>query len=1099
MISFKIATEKTKVQPFKIASDAVGYSTPMPGAVPVEDTRNPVTKVLDTASGVLTNTAKRAVAGDIFNKYNNPVPSTFSSASSQALTNWAKSAKELDPVIKTNSAGKITSIEGGTAGDQAIMLSPIGAMGSLLKDSVKVIAVSKDANIISKWLRTLKVPEEKIPNLSTVLTNVDKPKVVEDIIKNAIPTKAPKTQVFQGSKIASEAPVIEKSTKVLPQNLQERLDYARYNVSNMEDSGLADRVKSLEKYIGKTGEFRGELNFNNGKGMFGKRGDQIIAEQYANGASDVTGEELAQKFYTEREALRTARQALKDAEVEARTFKPSKADKVNQAAEAAKIAEPSGITPPDMYPASPAYGNQKTNQISGESTPLFSNTAGKQIERQRNLPQVGEIPQSVQPVVNSKEVPSYNDSLTQRIIKSREEKKANDLLSSQNILPIEFPKQAQEARDIIARSGLADVLPELKDLNALGSNYRNIFDATRTVFGKYYPIIDKNFLEPFRQSKGALVDFLEREKTLFRENIKFKAGSKEDIYIKMYGEGKVTIQELTDKFGEGKAIEIIKADSFFRVKYNEFLTKLNKVEQEIYPNSPYKWTPARKDYYRGFEEVSNNYSRLQNILENPVKIDSMIAGKSEEMLPKSKWQSFKQRRFGPTKDTGAIVGYLNYLPSVGYATHIDPHIGKFQELTELIRRGTQGKNNLNHYLYKLENFHKELAGKTNPLDVGVQNFIGRRPFAVLNWMSNQVKVNTILGNASMSLAQLGNITAGIADAGKINTSKAILKTIVSPFSKNTEASESIFLKERFFKGFSEFDKGMLKNTKNMLAWMVQKGDEVGTRFIWNTQYEKALQEGVDDAVKYADDATRDVVGGRGIGEKPITQNSKAYQLAFPFQYEMTQLWFVMEKMAKSDKSILSKMDSFATLFLSLYIFNNLYEKTTGQRLLLDPIKAIKDGLTTIQNEPKKTKGEGYVKAGGRLFGEALSNLPAGSTLASTVYPEYGNSVLPTRKELFGKADPTRFGNGILATKVITDPYNLLPFGGKQLKKSVEANMALNDKKVKSSADKFLYKVKDTNMNRLKGTLFGKQGLSETNQYYNKESKKKKGISFKIAG
>ena len=253
MNPFDTVVTKVKKNPFDTATKSSAISTPVPKTstpAPIVDTRNPVTKALDTASGFLTDTAKRAAAGDIFGGLKGKaVPSTFSSALQEGNVTRAENLKKLSPTVTTDTSGKIKSIEGGTAGDEATMFSPIGAVGSLLKDSVKVIAASKDSGVISDYLRKLKVPEEKIPNLSTVLTEVNKPQVVEDIVKGAISEKPLQNPVFQGSKIASEAPVIEKSTL-------------------------------------------------------------------------------------------------------------SKADIVNQAAEKAKVAEPTGVAPADMYPASPTYEKQ---------------------------------------------------------------------------------------------------------------------------------------------------------------------------------------------------------------------------------------------------------------------------------------------------------------------------------------------------------------------------------------------------------------------------------------------------------------------------------------------------------------------------------------------------------------------------------------------------------------------------------------------------------------------------------------------------------------------------------------------------------------------
>jgi hypothetical protein len=90
----------------------------------------------------------------------------------------------------------------------------------------------------------------------------------------------------------------------------------------------------------------------------------------------------------------------------------------------------------------------------------------------------------------------------------------------------------------------------------------------------------------------------------------------------------------------------MEADKYFRAKYDEFINNLNKVEMQIYPNSPHKWTPKLENYYRHGHDLNNDFSRLQNILENPIRIDPLLSGISEGTAPKTKWASFKQSRTG---------------------------------------------------------------------------------------------------------------------------------------------------------------------------------------------------------------------------------------------------------------------------------------------------------------------------------------------------------------------------------------------------------------------------------------------------------------------
>lgn len=88
-----------------------------------------------------------------------------------------------------------------------------------------------------------------------------------------------------------------------------------------------------------------------------------------------------------------------------------------------------------------------------------------------------------------------------------------------------------------------------------------------------------------------------------------------------------------------------------------------------------------------------------------------------------------------------------------------------------------------------------------------------------------------------------------------------------------------------------------------------------------------------------------------------------------------------------------------------------------------------------------TFSDNLIGVGGSLAGEVLSNLPLGGAIGSA-YPEYGAKVgeleLPTRAELFGEADPTRFGVSIPLVKAVQDPLKnfALPWGGAQVSKTI---------------------------------------------------------------
>lgn len=631
---------------------------------------------------------------------------------------------------------------------------------------------------------------------------------------------------------------------------------------------------------------------------------------------------------------------------------------------------------------------------------------------------------------------------------------------------------------------------DINDISGFYTHNRDLYRNFKAAYGKNFAQVKSQILDPFDQAKGRVFKNLEQITSDLDKNIVqglgIKKGSSESAAVQEFGEGLRDYSSLIKQFGEEKANKIVRADQWFRQNYDRLLGEVNQVRAGIYPNNPEKQIPKRNDYYRHFREMSQGIQGLLNIFETPAGVSSKLAGVSYQTKPKSKFLSFAQKRLGMQTDVDAVGGFLDYVKAAEYAKNIDPQIERFRALsTELADATTEGPNagKLNNFILYLNRFADDLAGKTNPWDRLVQETIpgGRKTLSVINWMNSRVKANTIIGNLSSTIAQAFNIPQGIASAGPANASRGIGRSLAGMFNPNNPMKDSTFLNERYFRAFDKFDRGMLANTKKMAVWITQVLDEVGTKYIWNSHYEKALAEGIPNPIKYADDITRNLVAGRGIGEVPILQKSRTFQLVAPFTLEVGNLWHVMGDMVGE-----KKFGQLATLFVMNYLFNRGAEQVRGSAVTFDPIQATIEALGELQ-EGKP------LQAGGRLAGEVLTNVPLGSTVAA-LYPEYGGTIgdtqLPTRKELFGRADPTRFGTGLVAAQGITDPLFKLvpPYGGNQLKKTIEGLSTFNQGYSATDKGMVRFPIDQNPVNAIKSAAFGQYSTPEARAYFMNEQK-----------
>jgi len=651
----------------------------------------------------------------------------------------------------------------------------------------------------------------------------------------------------------------------------------------------------------------------------------------------------------------------------------------------------------------------------------------------------------------------------------------------------------------------------IKDVGNTEAYTKDIYRIFRKAFGKEP---GNNLLKPLDQAKGANASMQEElTNGLHTDIVKglgISKGSKESALVQRFGEGKITLEEL--KGLSPKWNNIVKANAWFRVKYNDLIDTINLSRKEIYPNAEKniakvdakivatkndtsisateksdllkeldgkredamrgKIIPKRADYFRHFQELTDGMAALKNIFDSPANISTQLIGTSEHTLPKAKWLGLGQKRTGDQSAQDAVGGFLNYIPSASYATHIDPQIAKFRELTQAIRDTTEDTHNADTLIGFLDKYTNDLAGKTNKADAFLQDIVpgGRKTFAAVTWLNNRVKSNVILGKAGTLLAQTANVPTGIA-WGKKYALPGLIKS-VSAIGKPSEAMlQSPFLKERFIdSAYRVFDERLIQQPKKFAVYLLEKADKVGTNFIWNTAYAKGLAEKASDPIRFADMATRDLVAGRGVGEVPLIQKAKTFQLIAPFQLEVGNLWHVQKDMldAKDFGGLIS-------LYLLNYGYNEIVQKIRGNRVTFDPINAFKQasepGLTPLQR-------------GGRIAGEVLSNVPLGQTIAANAYPEYGMYGLGSRKQLFGSSDPTRFGSGVLAIKGIQNPLaNLvLPWGGGQAEKTIRGVSALNAGGNFSNG-KLGYPIETNIPNGIRVPLFGPGASSEAQGYY----------------
>lgn len=612
---------------------------------------------------------------------------------------------------------------------------------------------------------------------------------------------------------------------------------------------------------------------------------------------------------------------------------------------------------------------------------------------------------------------------------------------------------------------------EVKDLKGITGQTRDVYRNLEATLGpNANPYIES--LNAAKSENVAMQKYwTKRLKTEVVDKLGIQKGSKLSALVQKYGEKTIDIKQLQEQAPDDWE-KVVEADKWFREAYDHMIDIVNDSRAKLYPTNPDKIVPKRKDYYRHFKE-QNGLTGIKNLFETPAQISPKLEGLSEFTKPKSKFAGFMQKRGLGEFKNDAVGGFLEYIPAASRSTHIDPQIEVFRSLAKSLSDVTETSKNANNLIRFLEKYANSLAGKSHDFDRAAMDWIpgGRKTMGVIRWINNRVKANTILGNVGSLLAQLGNVPNGIA-ATKQYAVKGLSETMGNIFGKGTqEIKKSPFLKERYL-NTREFDTRWIDQPKKLTAWTIETADRIGTNFIWNSAHAQGIAKKVADPIAYADDLTRKMVAGRGVGEVPLMQESVIFQVLAPFTLEVGNAWRVIGDFVKK-----KDVGALMTLFVGSYMFNKVMEGTRGSGVVFDPIQAVIEAM-----EP----GLSPMERVGRVAGEVVSNIPLGQQVASA-YPEYGTDTLPTREDLFGDNDPTRFGDGLTAVKGIQDPlYKLLPsFGGNQIKKSIQGIKALVNKgHIKN--DKLQFPIERTPVESTKAILFGPGGTRAGREYYDND-------------
>lgn len=587
------------------------------------------------------------------------------------------------------------------------------------------------------------------------------------------------------------------------------------------------------------------------------------------------------------------------------------------------------------------------------------------------------------------------------------------------------------------------------------------------------------FLDPIKKAEAERIRFVNKE----RERVKtygIKAKSLDDQLVQMYGEKKITLEELKKRTSNWKRVKVVAEE--YRKKYDQLLDMVNKVLVE----NGFEPIPKREDYFPHYEEV-DGLLRQFGFDMGDYTLPTDINGLTANFKPGKNYFAFVNRRKGDETTFGAIEGFDRYIEGVSNLIFHTPNIKRLRALEKAIRTKYEGDTHLSNFAAELTEYTNLLAGKKAMIDRAFEDVVGRKIYNFFDTMKKRVSANMVGANVASALTGYIPLTQAAATTSKTAFVRGMFDTIANVFKDDGFIHESDFLTRRI--GSDPLVRTLWDKIVDKSMWMMKTVDNFTSQTIVRAKYYEGLEKGLshEEALKRADDWAARLMADRSKGQMPTLFNAKSLGAITQFQLEVNnQISFLFKDMPRSmDKKALAS--AMAQVLIYSYIFNNFYEKVVGRRPAFDPIGVVMQAVKDYNNDNLTN-----LEATNNLRKNIQDMFPFVSFLSGGRLPITAGS--PDFNALFeGKADWKQE-----AIKPLI--YLLSPVGGGQLKRTYEGLTVMGNNpfspqvipgeyRTNADGEKVLkYPVEDSNANFWRSLIFGKNALPETKEFYENHRK-----------
>lgn len=672
----------------------------------------------------------------------------------------------------------------------------------------------------------------------------------------------------------------------------------------------------------------------------------------------------------------------------------------------------------------------------------------------------------------------------------------------------EFGLHDKEARDLARR--YADWLQTQEDLAGTDVDQTKVehaVEAYRTLYDKFYKAIN-HFLvahgyEPIGFIKGYAPHFQPEaesgklEKAL--KNIGVDLGAEA-------GSLPASIAGLTKAFKPNK-------------RYNPFFQHRAGKSTEY-------------DVEKGFEKYVDYLSDVLYHTDDIMRVRAAVKYFREEYGPdeiSAEISRAESLRFAPKEAKESFLKSAGLLTNTSDLSYADLS-AKMEEYVEGLFDSIKKTSKYSDLTVWLDDYANKLAGKQLFSDRDMEREVGRTSLNVGRKLNKLFARANVAGNLSSSLNQTAQLPMIAGEIGPKYVIKAV-NDIIAGKTKGDFADQSDFLTEKNGIDYLTNDKG--SKITSALFWPLERMDYLISSIAVRGKYRKELDAGRSpkEAMKAADRWARDIMGTRSKGAAPLTFQSKNLiaQMVNMFQVEALNSWEhvtqdlfgpgLKEAEAKLGKEEAAKRLAgiiVATL-LGAFLLNRVAEEGYGGTPaqfdvigLLVGFLASGNGLSTNEQIATWIDDAWESGTGERLFGTDANagndEFDAGAATEDTLY-NVSNDIpyLRNAAGLLGLGDqtlpmPDIYGTVTGTAKAVKDngPFSeevmrqlmglagdTLP-GGRQAEKTyqgIETLLKGGYYKGSGEDERLQYPVSEDFWNVVQATMFGRNALSETRDFY----------------